>query len=241
MRLSFDTYWPLALLLLIPYLWWVQRRTLTDLSPKHLQLAGILRSAIVALLAIALMQPVIYRAGSWISVVYLLDVSESVSPSAIQSAIQWIQQTNDAGRADHARFIPFAGNAGVFDKLDQLKAVQVAAKASSGSIDQSGTNIEDAIDTAIRNFAPHHLKRLVLLSDGNENAGHMMEMLPRLKSEGIHVYTVPSQARTNQDVWIENVLSPVQVTAEELFPLEVHVYSQTDASAEVEIKHDDKS
>jgi Ca-activated chloride channel homolog len=241
MRLSFDTYWPLALLLLIPYLWWVQRRTLTDLSPKHLQLAGILRSAIVALLAIALMQPVIYRAGSWISVVYLLDVSESVSPSAIQSAIQWIQQTNDAGRADHARFIPFAGNAGVFDKLDQLKAVQVAAKASTGSIDQSGTNIEDAIDTAIRNFAPHHLKRLVLLTDGNENSGHMMEMLPRLKSEGIHVYTVPSQARTNRDVWVENILAPAEVTSEELFPLEVHVYSQNDAPAEVEVRHGDKS
>jgi Ca-activated chloride channel family protein len=241
MRLSFDTYWPLLLLLLIPYLWWVQRRTLTDLSPKHLQLAGILRSAIVALLAIALMQPVIYRAGSWISAVYLLDVSESVSPSAIQSAIQWIQQTNDAGRPDHARFIPFAGNAGVFDKLDQLKAVQVAAKASSGSIDQSGTNIEDAIDTAIRNFAPHHLKRLVLLSDGNENSGHMMEMLPRLKSEGIHVYTVPSQARTNRDVWVENILAPAEVTSEELFPLEVHVYSQNDAPAEVEVRHGDKS
>ena len=241
MRLSFDTYWPLLLLLLIPYLWWVQRRTLTDLSPKHLQLAGILRSAIVALLAIALMQPVIYRAGSWISAVYLLDVSESVSPSAIQSAIQWIQQTNDAGRPDHARFIPFAGNAGVFDKLDQLKAVQVAAKASSGSIDQSGTNIEDAIDTAIRNFAPHHLKRLILLSDGNENSGHMMEMLPRLKSEGIHVYTVPSQARTNRDVWVENILAPAEVTSEELFPLEVHVYSQNDAPAEVEVRHGDKS
>jgi Ca-activated chloride channel family protein len=241
MRFSFDTYWPALLLLLIPYVWWVLRRTQTDLSPKHLQLAGIVRSAIVALIALALMQPVLYRAGSWISVVYLLDVSQSVSPSAIQSSMQWIQQTNDSGRPDHARFIPFAANATVFEKLDQMKDVHVASSASRGSIDQSGTNIEDAIDTAIRTFAPHHLKRLVLLSDGNENSGHMMEMLSRLKSEGVHVYTVPSQPRTNQDVWVENVLSPVQVTAEELFPLEVHVYSQADVPAEVEIKHGDKS
>src|SRR4029453_13143818 len=125
MHFSFDTYWPVALLLVIPYLWWVQRRTLTDLSPKHLRLLGGVRSAIVALIALALMQPVIYRAGSWISVVYLLDVSQSVSPSAIQSAIQWIQQTNDAGRPDHSRFIPFAANSTVFDKLDQMKEVQV--------------------------------------------------------------------------------------------------------------------
>src|SRR5215470_12603418 len=237
MRFSFDTYWPLVLLLVIPYLWWVQRRTLTDLSPKHLQLAGLVRSAIVALIAIALMQPIIYRAGSWISVVYLLDVSQSVSPSAIQSAIQWIQQTNDAGRPEHARFIAFAANARVFDKLEDLKDVQVASSASRDSVDQSGTQIEDAMDTAIRSFAPHHLKRLVLLSDGNENSGHMMNMLSRLKSEGVHVYTVPSQARTNRDVWVENIMAPTQVTAEELFPLEAHVNSQVDTTAEVEIKH----
>src|SRR5215510_7219854 len=241
MHFSFDTYWPLALLLVIPYLWWVQRRTLTDLSLKHLQLAGMVRSAIVALIALALMQPVIYRSGSWISVVYLIDVSQSVSPPAIQSAIQWVQQTNDAGHPDHARFVPFGANAAVFEKVEQIKQVQVASTASQGSIDQSGTNIENAIDSAIRSFAPHHLKRLVLLSDGNENSGRMMNMLSRLKSEGIHVYTVPSQARTNHDAWVENIMAPAQVTAEELFPLEVHVYSQAETRAEVEIKHGDMS
>jgi uncharacterized membrane protein len=241
MRLSFDTYWPLVLLLIVPYLWWVQRRTLTDLSPKHLQLSGLVRSAIIALVVLALMQPVIYRAGSWISVVYLLDVSQSVSPSAVQSNMQWIQQTNDAGGPEHARFIPFASNATVFESLDQLKAVNVSSNASQGSIDQSGTNIEEAIDSAIRSFAPHHLKRLVLLSDGNENSGRMMDMLSRLKAEGIRVYTVPAPARANQDVWVENILAPSEVIAEELFPVEAHVYSQGEVSAEVEVKHGDRS
>src|SRR5215510_3505178 len=241
MRFGFDTYWPLLLLLLIPYLWWVQRRTLTDLSPKHQQLLGGVRSAIIALIALALMQPVIYRAGSWVSVVYLLDVSQSVSPPAIQSAIQWVQQTNDAGHPDHARFVPFGANAAVFEKVEQIKQVQVASTATQGSIDQSGTNIENAIDSAIRSFAPHHLKRLVLLSDGNENSGRIVNTLPRLKSEGIHVYTVPSQARLNHDVWVENILAPSEVTAEELFPLEAHIYSQAETTAEVEIKHGDKS
>ena len=87
MRFTFDTYWPLLLLLLIPYFLWVQRKTQTDLSPKHLQLAGLVRSAIIALIAFALMQPVIYRAGAWISVVYLLDVSQSVAPPAIPSPL----------------------------------------------------------------------------------------------------------------------------------------------------------
>ena len=240
MRLSFDTYWPLALLLIIPYVWWVQRRTLTDLTPKHLQLSGAVRSAIVALIALALMQPVLYKSGAWMSVVYLLDVSQSVSPASIQTGIQWIQQTNDSGHPDHSRFVPFAANSTVFDTLEQLKQVEVASQSSRGSIDQSATDIESAIDTAIRSFAPHHLKRLVLISDGNENSGHMMEMLSRLKAENIRVYTVPSQARVNRDVWVETIMSPPEVTSEELFPIEIHVYSQAETPADVEIRYGDK-
>ncbi len=250
MRLSFDTYWPLFVVLLIPGLWWIQKKTLTDLSPKHLQLSGAVRSAIVALITLALMQPVLYRSGGWLSVVYLLDVSQSVSPSAIQAGIDWIQKTNEAGKPDHAKYIAFGGNSGVFDSLDQLKSVNVALTRAPAAaavsqkervIDQSGTDIEGAIETAIRSFAPHHLKRLVLVSDGNENSGHMMNMLSRLKSENIHVYSEPSQARTNRDVWVENIMAPADVTAEELFPLEAHVYSQTDTHAEVAIRHGDKT
>ena len=241
MRLSFDIYWPLFLLLIIPYLWWMQRKTLADLSPKHLQLSGAVRSTIVLLIALALMQPVLYRSGAWLSVVYLLDVSESVSPSAIQSSIQWIQQTDGSGHPDHTRFVPFAANSTVFETLDQLKQVEVANRSSRGSIDQSATDIEAAIDTGIRSFAPHHLKRLVLISDGNENSGHMLDMLSRLKAENIHVYAVPSPARTNRDVWVENIMAPSQVTAEELFPAEVHVYSQAETPAEVEIRYKDKT
>src|SRR5438094_2389291 len=241
MRLSFDTYWPLLLLLIIPYLWRVQAKTLTDLSAKHLQLAGAVRSTIMALIALALMQPVLYRSGAWESIVYLLDVSESVSPAGIQSAIQWIQQTNNQGQPDHSRFVPFAANSTVFETLDQLKVVEVANQSSRGSIDQSATDIEGAIDTAIRSFAPHHLKRLVVISDGNENSGHMLNMLSRLKSENIRLYTVPMQARTNRDVWVEAIMAPSEITAEELFPLEAHVYSQVDTSAEVEVKYGDKT
>jgi uncharacterized membrane protein len=247
MRLTFDTYWPLFLLLAIPYLWWAQRKTLTDLSAKHLQLSAAVRSAIVALLALAMMQPVIYRLGSWLSVVYLLDVSQSVSPPGIQSAMEWIQRTNDAGRPQQARFIPFAANSTVFESLDQLKKVNVTltrtqgAQGGSAPIDQSATDIEGAIDTAIRSFAPHHLKRLVLISDGNENSGHMMDVLSRLKLEGVHVYAVPIEARTNRDAWVEAIMAPAEITAEELFPLEAHVYSQVERPVEVDVKYGDKT
>jgi Ca-activated chloride channel homolog len=242
MRFTIDTYWPLVLpLIVLPYVWWVQRRTITGLSPKKLKLLSWLRSATVLLLAIALMQPALHRTGVWLSVVYLLDVSKSVSPGALQSATQWIKQTNDTGNPDSARFIPFARNSIQLGALDQLKDVQVTDETVAGSIDQSGTNVEQAIDDALRSFARDHLKRLVLLTDGNENSGRMLNQLPRLRQNRVRVYSVPMSVRSAQDVWVETVTVPALVTAEETFPLEVHVYSQADAEGEVEIKASDKS
>src|SRR5687767_10839170 len=148
-------YWPLFLLLLIPYLWWMRRQTLTDLDRRHLELSLAVRSAVIVLLAVALMQPVLYRSNANLSIVYLLDISRSISPLSIESSIEWIQKTNDAGRPAHARFIPFAQNSAVFDSLDQVRNVDVSGQpGATNSVDQSGTNIREAVEHAIQSFAP---------------------------------------------------------------------------------------
>jgi uncharacterized membrane protein len=192
----------------------------------------------VVLIAFALMQPMLYRSGDWQSVVYLLDVSQSVAPPAIQEAVSWIENANDTGNPAHSRFIAFGQNSAVFDDLQGLKTVEVSAQAgSNGAVDQSGTNIRDGLDRALRSFAPHYLKRLVLLTDGNENNGAMESMAPRLKQEGVRVFTMPLPARSNRDVWVETIMAPAQVTADELFPIEVHVYSQVEADCDLEIRN----
>src|SRR5262249_9665234 len=126
MRLTFETYWPLLGLLVLPYLWWVQRATVVDLSPKHLKLVTAVRAGIVILLVLSLTQPVLYRSGAYTSVLYVLDVSQSIAPAEIQRAIDWIRQTNDAGRPAHSRFIAFGSNTMAFDSLEDMRHVPVS-------------------------------------------------------------------------------------------------------------------
>ena len=225
--MTVQTYWPLLLLIAIPFIWQVQRSTTMDLAHKHLQLSVAVRSAVVLLLVLALMQPVVYRSGPWVSVAYVLDVSKSVSPAAVQSAIKWIQQTNGSGNPASVHFVPFGANAEVLETLDQLKGISVADHSENGSIDQSGTNIEAAVGSAVQTFPPHHLKRLVLVTDGNENSGHVTSLLTRLRAEDVRVYTMPLDARVNRDAWIEGIMSPSEIEPEALFPVEAHVYSQS--------------
>jgi uncharacterized membrane protein len=237
--LTFGALWPLCLFLLIPGLWWVQRRTLTDVSPRQLWLSGTVRSAIVALLALALTEPIVYRSSASLSVIYLVDISESVSAGAIQSAIQWIQRTNDSVSPHHARYIPFGANAAVFDSVDRLKTARVARGSDDDGIDRSATDIERALDIAVQNFAPHHLKKLVLVTDGNENVGRLKNAVSRLRTQGIRVYTMPLQARTTGDAWAEAMLTPPDAAADEPFPVDVDVYAPTARPADVRIRSGD--
>ncbi len=235
---GFERYWPVLLLAAIPYLWWVRGRTRVDLSPGHLKVATWIRSGLVAALAVALMQPTLSRSGSWTSVVYLLDVSRSVAPEGVLAAIDWIEDANAFGQPAHARFVPFASTPRVFESIDGLRTVEVAdgAIVAEGAIDQSATNIEDAVDLALASFAPHHLKRLVILSDGNENAGAVENAVTRLRDAGVRVFVRPAGEFRGPDAWIDDVRTPLRVTDQELFPLEVLVHSQTRTAAEVEVR-----
>jgi len=240
MRLIFSNYWPAIFLLLVPYLWWSSRATAVDLTAKHLRLSTFVRSAVICLLTLALMQPILYRPAGYISVVYLLDASQSVAPAAIKRAMDWIRQTNDSGKPDHSSVVAFGSNSIEIPNTDALKQIQVSNWGSQGTLDQNGTNISGALDRALRSLAPNHLKRIVLLSDGNENSGDLTAVLPKLNRENAHVYTVPLEARDSHDVWVESMLAPSAVTADEQFPVEVHVYSQFDTTATIDLKKGDE-
>ena len=234
--IAFQNYWPLLLFGLVPFFWWVQKQTMTDFNPTHLKLATAVRSALAVMLVLALMQPVVNSTGRWLSVVYLLDVSESISPLAIESAIDWIEETNSEGDPEHSLFVGFANNSMVFDELDQLRTVQVSNRAVEGSIDQSGTNLEAALNRGMHSFAPNHLKRLVVLTDGNENVGRVKDTVLKMKQEGVQVFAVPIQSRSTGDSWIETVMAPERVTRDELFPLEIHAYSQTQRPVMIQVR-----
>jgi len=237
--MSFTAYWPVLLLAAIPWFWWIRGRSRTDLSSRHLKIATAVRSLALLLLAGALMRPVWTETGRWLSVVYVLDVSESVSPQGISSAIAWIEDAERTGTPDHSRFVAFGANALMLPGLDALSEVQVGEVDRPDTIDQRGTNLELALDVASRSFRGGHLRRLVLLTDGNENAGDVRAALPGLRGNGVSVFARTLGERVGPDTWVEALHTPRTVTQDELFPVEVHVFSQNGGAATITVRDPD--
>src|SRR3954462_7324319 len=110
MRLTIGEIWPLLIALVIPALWRIQRRTLTDLSRKHLFLVAGTRTTSIALLVFALMRPVMHTPVVRFAVAYVVDVSRSVSPSGIDAAVRWIERAETSSFPVEHHFIPFGAN-----------------------------------------------------------------------------------------------------------------------------------
>ena len=105
---SLTQAWPLWLLVLLPLMWLAAWRHRTRLSRWRMTLAVALRSSALAALVLALTQPVLQRTITDISVVYALDVSRSVAPAFVQSALDWMRQANKTGKPAQARYVVFA-------------------------------------------------------------------------------------------------------------------------------------
>jgi len=238
MSVSFTNYWPALLLLALPAVWWMRGRTSVGLSPRHLTFSTVVRMTVIAMLVLALMQPVWNRAGSWISVVYALDVSSSVDPAFLDTAIDWIEASASRGEPAHSGFIAFGGSARSVSSAAAIRSVEVSADGSNRSIDQGATNLEAAVSQALRTFDPRYLKRLVLITDGNENRGDIMNVVGRAQEAGVRVYSMPATVRAAGDGFIDHVEMPPGIRAQEPVSATVNVFSRVATTATVDLLGD---
>ena len=241
--ISFDAPWALALLLVLPLVWMVAFRTRTNLSSKHLATVAAFRSVALACIALALAQPVWHRSTHDISVVYALDVSRSVAADFIDDALHWIDAAQKEHSPAQSRLVVFAKQPAVVADTAAARGLKVvesetaAQTAGQGADDivQSATDIEAALDESMGALSRDLVKRIVLLSDGNETTGSVANVFPNLKSAGIRVFTIAAKPNSSGDVWVDGIDVPDRLRSEEPATIGVRVFSPQKARAQVSL------
>ena len=243
MTISFEAPWALALLLALPIIWIVAARTRTNLSRKHLASVTVLRSFALASLAFALSQPVWRGNSSEISVVYALDVSRSVASNFVEDALGWIEMVQQEQRPAHSNLVVFAKQPAVVRDTDGARALTVIDTATGANsseddfanIDQSATDLEAALDESLGALSRDRVKRIVLLSDGNETSGTVANVLSRLKTAGVRVFAVPARPHGTGDVWVDGIDVPDRLRSNEPVSIAVRVFSPVEVRAQVSL------
>ncbi|MBC8316038.1 MAG: VWA domain-containing protein [Bacteroidetes bacterium] len=133
-----------------------------------------------------------------IDLIIALDVSNSmlsqdIKPNRLARAKQSISRLIDKLEGDRIGIIVFAGKA--YTQLpittDYAAAKMFVATINPGMIPTQGTAIGDAVDLAINTFGESKKnKALIIISDGEDHEGNVLEQAELAATKGITIYTI---------------------------------------------------
>ncbi|HUR21116.1 MAG TPA: VWA domain-containing protein [Vicinamibacterales bacterium] len=228
----------LWLLALVPLVWLSGRFSRTNFNRRQNALQVIVRSLVLTALAVALARPVIELGSSRVSVVYVVDVSYSVSSRSVTEAAAKIAELNASLNPDHSRIVAFGRHARVVPDGNAL--TQLVSAQGETEVDRSASDLDAALAAARAELAPGHVPRLVLFSDGRATTGDVAAAVTQLKAAGIPVHVFPLAPRELGDTWVEALRLPARLAPGGLIAAIVDVGSQKLTSALVEVRNGEK-
>ena len=158
---------------------------------------------------LALADVQLLRENRGLTVIYLLDQSASVPAEQRKAMLNYVvdevEENRDDSQEDRASVIVFGREANIEvppldDDLPLYGRLETAANLRSDA-----TNLEAAMKLAQATFPEDTAKRLVLVSDGNENLGRVENIAAKLSAEGVSIDVLPVRLSRRAEVAVERV------------------------------------
>lgn len=223
-RLGFEHPGYLLLLATIPFLWVGSFRGLALLGPLRRLMALALRTAVATALIVALAGIQFVWTDDRMTVMYLLDQSESIPVAKRDAMLQYVIRNvaaqRDTARADRAGIIVFGKEAAIeippFDEdIPDLR------RLDSYLGRKDATNLEAALKLAQAAMPDDTSRRIVIVTDGNENVGNARLLAVRLAKAGIGIDVIPVPLDITSEVLVEKIDLPPDIRRGQ--PFEAHV------------------
>ncbi|HEX8464667.1 MAG TPA: glutamine amidotransferase [Abditibacterium sp.] len=225
---------PLALLLLplfALFFIFVARGSLADLSPARRNLAVGLRILVLSLLVFALAGLQFVRFNRDVATMFVLDYSDSIPPGTKSRALEYIQKAVAVKQPnDRAGIVVFGRDAYIELAPGASKNISKIQTVTPGEF----TDISAAIRLGMASLPDGAQKRLVVMSDGNENLGNALEEALSASSNDIKIDVVPLTSPQRHEVLLERLTMPSEAKIGE--PVEVKVVARATNTVDGQIK-----
>jgi hypothetical protein len=235
---SFTNPWALALLPpLAVYFWWLARRSLADLSPARRRVAVFMRLLVATLVVLAIAGAQLVRFNRDLAVMFVLDHSDSVGPEAKTKALAYIEKAVASKKDnDKAGIVVFGRDA--FIELSPSTGRRI--NSIQTVVPSEFTDIAGAIRLGIASLPDSARKRIVVLSDGNENLGDAIDEALTARNNDVTVDVVPLSSGAQHETLLERLTLPNEAKIGE--PLEIKAVARAtqDTSAQIKLFRDGK-
>ncbi len=197
---------------------WLKR-----LNKKKRTWIAVLRSIVSALLILALCGTGLTWKVDNVTTLFLIDASDSTHSSrgGMEEFIREAYKLK--GPKDRLGVISFGDNA----QVESFISGDVNFSKVEGKINGNYTNIENAIATSLSLFPDNSNKRVVLISDGEENAGSVSKIALSLQEQGIDFKYHKIEKSVGDEALVEKIDVPDRLALGEEFNVEVTINSTT--------------
>ena len=183
----------------------------------------VLRTTVMLLLILALADVQWVRTSERLTVVYLLDQSLSIPAEQRRAMIDYVNASilEHREKDDRAGVIVFGRDAAIeippFDDSVQIPP------AIESVLDPENTNLAGAMRLAQASFPEDAAKRIVIVSDGNENLGDALKQAQAVAGSGIGIDVVPIRYESRSEVSVQRLSIPSDVRRGQPFDMKVVV------------------
>ncbi|MDW8363365.1 MAG: VWA domain-containing protein [Myxococcales bacterium] len=226
----------LALLGVLPLLVWIDRHGLSELSAWRRALALGLRAAALAALAVALARPSVPTRTERLAVVFVVDVSDSMTDAALEPAARLLEATwRRRGEAD-VQLVTFARTARLVPSTDGAQPPRIARHPEPDA--GAATDVSAAIRLALALVPADRVGRVVLVSDGLETEGDMLAEARAAHVRGVPIDHVVPRAALPVEAAVTGVRLPDEMRVGEPFRVRIGVRSTARLRARLQLWQD---
>ncbi|HVA26000.1 MAG TPA: VWA domain-containing protein [Chloroflexota bacterium] len=194
-----------------------------------------LRIAVLGLLILAIASPRIVQRAESLSTVFLVDASDSVAGDQVNAEADWVRGAlKHMAPKDQAGVVVFGANALVEEPMSHLEDLP---RINSQPV-KTRTDIAGAIRLGLALLPNTSARRMVILSDGNENVNKAIDQARLAGAAGVQIDYVPIAKNNDPEVYVKQVQSPATLREGETFSVTVTVESNIDTTAKIRLQTD---
>ena len=227
-----------CLMLATPWVWWMHFAGSSGLTGWRAQAALVSRLLLVGTFAALLAEPRAVRKSDTLSVVYALDVSDSMGEKISDKSMQWIlDSVRQKPEKDEAGLVVFGRDAAV--ELPPRKSFPY--ETINSRVSRDGTDLAKGLSLASAMLPEGNQGRVVLISDGNETDSNVTTVLDEMKSRGVAVDVLPVAFDFAKEVWLERLDLPRVVKQGETYKATVLLSSLQEGKGKLRFAENGKN
>ena len=191
----------------------------------------ILRSAVLLLTLLAICDLSVEKKSKLTTTVFVVDLSDSLGSSIheeeafVREAIAGMPEDNQAG------IIVFGSDT----SIEQFVTDKKAFTGIQSTVTSTATNLQQALQSALTLFSDDSARRIVLLTDGNENQGDITQLTAAMDQADVEFLVRSYDSSVEEEVYVSNVTLPETISQGDQFQVKVEIYATEATEATVSL------